>query len=120
MTSTREAALARAEMERQRAQGAVGEGAHPPQYVRVARAAEILDCTPRTVYRMIRDGDLPAIVVGQRSLRISLADLDQLREQRRHDPGATASAARAALATQPRPRAREPRGRFARKARGLG
>ena len=45
-------------------------------YTDLAGASEYLDCSPRTVRRMIAIGVLPAYRVGGRLLRVRLADLD--------------------------------------------
>jgi len=112
VTSTREAAMGRTYDD---PAGRPRPDEVEPRYVKVSRAAEVLDCDVRTVYRLVSDGLLPAIRLGRRALRINLADLDGLR----HDPTRTARDAAAAAAGHPRPRARAPRGHFARKARGI-
>lgn len=51
-----------------------------PKLATVAEIAEILRVSKMTVYRMIHDGELPAIRVG-RSYRVPQAVVDQLLDQ---------------------------------------
>ncbi|WP_217913276.1 helix-turn-helix domain-containing protein [Miltoncostaea marina] len=85
-----------------------------PQHLTLHEAAERLGVSYRTLWRQVRAGTLPAMRIG-RAIRVSVEDLEQLR----HDPDAAARAGRSAARTTPPPRARQPRGEFARMARGL-
>ncbi|MBV7362969.1 helix-turn-helix domain-containing protein [Actinomycetaceae bacterium TAE3-ERU4] len=51
-----------------------------PKLATVAEIADILRVSKMTVYRMIHDGELPAIRVG-RSFRVPQAVVDQLLDQ---------------------------------------
>ncbi len=62
----------------------VCEGAEPfphpagkerPQFVTPREAAEILNTSKRTIWRLVRIGKLPRIKLGHRSTRIRLADI---------------------------------------------
>lgn len=44
----------------------------------VAQAANFLGCDPRTVYRKIESGDLPAYRFGPKSTRVRPADVEAL------------------------------------------
>ena len=44
----------------------------------VIRAAEHFGVNPRTIYKWIREGYLPATRIGPKLIRISQADLDKL------------------------------------------
>ena len=46
--------------------------------VTVAYAADHVQVTPRTIRQWIREGRLPAVRVGERCIRIDLADLEKL------------------------------------------
>jgi excisionase family DNA binding protein len=50
-------------------------------YADLAGAADYLDCTPRTVRRLISDGRLPARRIGNKMVRIAWADLYALGEE---------------------------------------
>ena len=52
-------------------------------FLSIREAAEILSVSPTSVYRMIKAGKLPAVRIGERSLRIRAGDLDQYIEARR-------------------------------------
>lgn len=70
---------------------AVSEDTHrtsqqAPRWVSTAEAAFYLGVTPRTVYRFIDDGVLPAYRFG-RVIRIKAADLDEFIETSRIKPG---------------------------------
>lgn len=49
-----------------------------PTWISIARAAEILSCSTKTVRRKISSGELPARRIGARMIRIDAADLDAL------------------------------------------
>jgi excisionase family DNA binding protein len=54
---------------------------HPPKanhraYVGIPEAATYLDVTPKTIRRYIAEGRLPAYRLGDRVVRIKVADLD--------------------------------------------
>ena len=54
---------------------------HPPKanhraYVGIPEAATYLDVTPKTIRRYIAEGKLPAYRLGDRIVRIKIADLD--------------------------------------------
>jgi excisionase family DNA binding protein len=54
---------------------------HPPKanhraYVGIPEAATYLDVTPKTIRRYIAEGRLPAYRLGDRIVRIKVADLD--------------------------------------------
>lgn len=55
-------------------------------WVGTATAAEVLGVVPRTVYRFIDSGDLPAYKMG-RVLRLRRSDLDTYLERFRVQPG---------------------------------
>ncbi|WP_182359707.1 helix-turn-helix domain-containing protein [Tomitella gaofuii] len=48
------------------------------EYVSIATAAELTDCSIRTMRRLIASGELRARRVGPRMLRISRAELDRV------------------------------------------
>ncbi len=50
----------------------------PSQLVSLPEAAEILAVSPKTVRRYIAAGDLDAVRLGRRTIRIKLASLDRL------------------------------------------
>ena len=58
--------------------------------IRPREAAEILQISAASVYRLLSNGRLPAIQVGPRSLRIRRADLDQFIDARVRLPTAEA------------------------------
>ncbi len=45
-------------------------------YIGIAEAAIYLDVAPKTIRKLIADGKLPAYRLGQRVLKVKLADLD--------------------------------------------
>ena len=64
----------------QRACEGVGPVPHPPtrerpQFVTPREAAEILNTSKRTIWRLVSIGKLPRIKLGHRSTRIRLADI---------------------------------------------
>lgn len=85
-----------------------------PQHLTLHEAAERLGVSYRTLWRQVRAGRIPAMRIG-RAIRVSVEDLEQLR----HDPDAATRAGRSAVHATPPPRSRQPRGEFARMARGL-
>lgn len=88
---------------------------HGARFESVADVAARLSCSEASVRRAVKRGDLTAVKVG----RIIRVRVDLLDEQLRHDPGAGARQGRTAARTTRPPRARAPRGRYARMARGL-
>lgn len=56
------------------------------EWLSTAAAAEILGVTPRSVYRFINDGDLPAYRIG-RVIRLQRADVDAFIDASRIIPG---------------------------------
>jgi putative molybdopterin biosynthesis protein len=57
-----------------------------PNWLSTAEAARYLGITPRTLYRFIDQGQLPAYRFG-RVIRLKQADVDQFIEVRRIEPG---------------------------------
>lgn len=56
---------------------------HPPKptqraYVGIPEAATYLDASPKTVRQLIADGKLPAYRLGNRVLKVRIADLDNV------------------------------------------
>lgn len=86
-----------------------------PRFESVAEVAARLSVSEASVRRAVRRGELTAVKLG----RILRVRVDQLDEQLRHDPGAAGRQGRTAARVTRPPRARAPRGRFARMARGL-
>lgn len=82
------------------------------QHISVPAAARLLDVDPRVIYGMVRRDELPALRVG-RTIRLAVEDLE---EACRASTGARRP--RPATTGAP-PRARRPKGRFARMARGM-
>ena len=58
-----------------------GLGAAPPRAETVAMAAERLAVGPKTIRRLVQRGELRAIRVGNKSLRILTTDIDALLAQ---------------------------------------
>lgn len=48
------------------------------QFVSVQNASEALSCTPAFIYHMIGTGELKAIKMGSRAIRVSVASLNDL------------------------------------------
>ena len=60
---------------------------HPaPTLLRVDEVADILGVDPRTVKRLATDGELPRVVLGRRSTRYRLADVESFIESRTQPP----------------------------------
>ncbi len=57
-----------------------------PNWLSTAEAARYLGITPRTLYRFIDQGQLPAFRLG-RVIRLRQEDVDGFIEQRRIEPG---------------------------------
>jgi excisionase family DNA binding protein len=53
--------------------------------LQVRRVAQVLDVTPRHVYRLIQQGDLEAVRLGMRRIRVTRDSLDSLLEVLRRD-----------------------------------
>lgn len=45
-------------------------------YISTEKAAMILDCKPRLIRRLIKNGDLPGVKIGERDWRIKRSDFD--------------------------------------------
>lgn len=58
----------------------------PPQWMGTQEAARYLGITPRTLYRFINDGSVPAFKMG-RVIRLKQTDLDAFVESTRIAPG---------------------------------
>lgn len=50
----------------------------PERLLSVRRAAARLDISPRQLYRMIQRGELGAVQLGQRMMRIPASEVDRL------------------------------------------
>lgn len=50
----------------------------PRRLMTIPAAAELLAVSPRTVRRLIAEGELPAYRIGSRSLRVKASDVDEL------------------------------------------
>ena len=66
----------------------------------VARAAELLDRSPWTIWQMIRKGELEVVRDGRRSSVTGDSIAQRLRELRRAGPGEVSPNVRAALAAR--------------------
>jgi excisionase family DNA binding protein len=76
------------------------------QWLTVAEVAELLRLNPQTVYKLIREGELPALRLG-RTIRVRAGALEDYRAEPEPAEG-----------EDPRPpRPRPNRGRFAQRAR---
>lgn len=49
-----------------------------PVAVRIRVAAQMLDCSPATVYELVRAGRLPSIQLGNRGLRVPVSSVQAL------------------------------------------
>ena len=58
----------------------------PSQLLTVTQAAEYIGFHRNTVYRLLKQGSLPFTVVGTRSIRIRVSDLDKWLEHRSYTP----------------------------------
>jgi len=56
------------------------------ELVYVARVIKILDCSKSCVYNLIKDGELEAIRLGKKGIRITKASLRHYIESQRIDP----------------------------------
>lgn len=113
VTSSREALGASADQTRDADAAAPALG----QHIDLRRAAELLDVSPRTLYRLCTNGTLPHLRVG-RAIRVAVRDLERLRVNPT-TPTQPPPAGGLPAGHRPPP-ARAPRGRYARLARGLG
>jgi excisionase family DNA binding protein len=59
------------------------------QWLGTTEAAERLGIVPRTLYRLINEGQIPAYKMG-RVLRVKVSDLDSFLETTRVQPGSLA------------------------------
>jgi excisionase family DNA binding protein len=58
------------------------------EWLRVPEAAELLGLPRTRTYELIQRGDLPAVRIGERSIRVNRKELERfLLEQRRVFPG---------------------------------
>ena len=64
----------------------MGPMADAPRWLGTTEAAERLGVVPRTLYRMIDEGQIPAYKMG-RVLRLKESDLDAFLETTRVQPG---------------------------------
>ena len=55
-------------------------------YLRLSTVAERLDCSARTVRRLIYSGDLAAVRVNARTLRVAESELDRFLAERATTP----------------------------------
>ncbi len=62
------------------------DGGHPPEWLGTTAAASYLGITPRTLYRLIDRGQLPAYALG-RVYRVRRGDLDAYLASVRVVPG---------------------------------
>ena len=58
----------------------------PGEFLHCAAAARLLALSTRQIYRLIYQGDLEAVRLGRRSLRIRRRSLERLIESRRVEP----------------------------------
>jgi len=58
----------------------------PKKYLHVQHVAERLDCSSKRVYEMIQNGELEAIRIGPRGIRVAVEDLDNFIAVRGVDP----------------------------------
>jgi excisionase family DNA binding protein len=56
------------------------------EFMHVGRAANYLQCTKKHVYELIKSGDIEAIRLGERAIRISKESLGELIERQRIAP----------------------------------
>jgi excisionase family DNA binding protein len=66
--------------------GGSQDGSHDVEWLGTAEAARRLGITPRTLYRLIDEGQLPAYKFG-RVIRLRVADVEAFVEQARIAPG---------------------------------
>lgn len=111
MTSTREAVMRSTDASRVTAAASEPLG----QHIDLHRAAELLDVSYRTLHRLCAAGQLPHMRIG-RVIRVAVADLHRLRVD---GPAGDTTAPSDPLGGHRPPRARTPRGRYARLARGI-
>jgi len=58
-----------------------------PEVMTLEEVAEYLDCSMRTIHRMLKAGELPAFRLRSRRWRIQRSDLNQWIRDRRSKPG---------------------------------
>lgn len=56
------------------------------KYLSMQKVAAILDCTDRHIYNLIVDGELSAIKIGGRAVRISENSLIDFIERKKNNP----------------------------------
>lgn len=54
--------------------------------IHVKTAAQMLCCTTRHVYNLVRDGKIEAVRVGPRGMRIKKSSMDQFLQENTIDP----------------------------------
>jgi excisionase family DNA binding protein len=54
-----------------------------PQLMRVRTVADALDLEPKQVYELIREGELKAVRLGKRNLRVCQDSVEEFIEKRR-------------------------------------
>lgn len=57
-----------------------------PKLLKIWRVAEILDCTKQHVYHMIRDGEIVAVKLGLRGIRITQESVSNYLQKNQIDP----------------------------------
>ncbi len=58
----------------------------PKKYLHVKNVATRLDCSSKKVYALIQDGELEAIRIGPRGIRVGVEELDKFIKKNRVDP----------------------------------
>lgn len=86
-----------------------------PRFVTIKQAAAILGVSDHTVWRKVRDGKIRAVQIG----RIYRINVEHLTGDLEYDHDALARAGRSASARRRSPAGRQPKGEYARRARGL-
>ena len=59
--------------------------AHPPLVYQISRAAEKLDVSRSTIYRLVKDKHLKLVKVGKRASRITAKSINEYLESRGGD-----------------------------------
>ena len=60
---------------------------YEPVLLTYQEAAKVLKCSPRTVWTLVADGDLQAIRVGSRLVRIPMVAIEEFVERRLQEEG---------------------------------
>ena len=58
----------------------------PKKYLPVKNVADRLNCSLKKVYMMIQDGELEAIRIGPRGIRLGVEELENFIKRNRVDP----------------------------------